>query len=37
MNYSREDIERTLTERPELTAFFKVILDAPESQRGGGL
>ena len=33
MDYSREDIERTLTERPELAAFFKVILDAPEDRK----
>lgn len=35
MSYNREEIERTLIERPELAAFFKVILEAPESQRGG--
>lgn len=34
MSYNREEIERTLIERPELAAFFKVILEAPESQRG---
>lgn len=34
MNHNREDIERTLTERPELAAIFKVTLDAPEGQQG---
>ena len=34
MNYSIEEIESTLRERPEIADLFRLILDEPESKRG---